>query len=928
MSRTHNTPVPACPTSEVCIRQPDGRFNKTSIGVERLNFYEAPAPKLRGQKKKGEQAQPLPPAARLVIGFDTEYVAMKGATREQIAEGEAKYRVLSYQVWCQLWDPDSTEHGNQWGDVFYPTEGDERFGLDTLINFAIWKGVTSEAVTKVPRQVELVCHYGKADMPALSDFRGMAKLFQAVRNCFITLEDICLRYALDGEPLELKVRVRDTHLLAAEGSKALSDLGRVTDVPKVSLSDDPVREQFLKENMDVLLEEDPELFHTYALTDAIICVQYFDQMRELAQEIIGTPDVPLTLSGMGVERLMRFWEADPRIDVNDVRGLEEVETRTWNEKAGRYRTKKLKLPIDVLNLGTEVANEAYHGGRAEQYWFGPGVERTWTDYDLSSAYPTAMSLIGYPDWKALRPSTSIDDFTYQTLGVALVRFRFPKTVQYPVLPVRTDHGLIFPLSGESYASAPEIALARSYGAELDIKFGVVIPYREDVPAPFADFVADGIRQRSQHPKGSLKNLSWKEQNNATYGKLAQGLKKKRVYSLRDEDTVPLPPSKITNAFYASYTTGFVRAVLGEIMNALPGSAYVFSCTTDGFLSSATANEIAEATKGDLCNLYRQARVRLLTIDGEAPKGADAVVEVKKSVKRPLGWRARGQATLVPGDDPAAGDSGNIVLAKTGLRAPWHCRTLQEQNDYIVDLFLHREAGQKHEMKSLTGTRDIVELGNDLVDKTIIRRLNMEYDFKRRPVAGREYVVGNVWHITLVTEPWEKVEDFLATRAVLEEHVSSGGACLRERKDFEAFAAILAAKTGVERPRYVNKKDPDTRQLLRSLCSAWQHGKAGIDGRARGQKAPQFAKLLTEVGLECRRYDVENGSNKPFQLRRCPDTPRVRHLLERLRETFPALDEGELLASKVGVIDLTTVMTSGVSGSVRLPLELKKLPRAA
>lgn len=921
MSRPKNPPLPANPTCEVGLRRPDGGFSKTSIGVEGRNFYGAPAPAPNTRRKKGEAPPPPPPPSpRLVIGFDTEYVAMKGATRDQIADGEGKYRVLSYQVWCQLWDPGSPEHGREWGDVFYPTEADARFGLDTLLNFAIWSGVASKAVTKVPRLVELVCHYGKADMPALSDFRGMAPLFEAVRNCFITLEDLQLEYGFPGEKVGLSVRVRDTHLLAAEGSKALADLGRVTNIPKISLSDDPAREQHPKENMDVLLREDPALFHEYALTDAKICVRYFEQMRELAQEIIGTPDVPLTLSGLGVERLMRFWEADPQIHVDEVRGLEEVVVRSWNGKVGRYRTRKQKVEMAGLTRGAEIARECYHGGRSEQYWFGPGVETVWTDYDLSSAYPTAMSIMRFPDWNAVRTTTSAEDFTADALGAAWVKFSFPDTVRFPVLPVRTEHGLVFPLTGESYATAPEIALARTLGAELEVKFGVIIPYKADAPAPFKAFVADGIRQRSQYPKGSLRNLSWKEQNNATYGKLAQGLKLRKVYSLRDEATVPLKPSKITNPFYASFTTGYVRAVLGEIMNALAPSVHVFSCTTDGFLSTATDEQIADATKGELCELYRRARVDLLTLDGVVPPGTDAVLEIKKRCRRPLGWRARGQATLLAyGMD--------VLLAKAGIKAPDHCRTPAEQNQYIVQLFLHRCPGQKHEVKSLTGTRDIVELGNDLVDKTIVRRLNMEYDFKRRPVAGRNYIVGNAWHVTLVTRPWDKVEDFLATRAVLEEHIANGGDVIREMKDFEAFAAVLAAKTGVDRPRYVTKVDPDLSQLRRSLCSAWQHSKAGLNKKASGLTAEQFAETLSAAGLACNRFAVENGAKKPFEPRRCPDTPKVRRVIAALQQHFPKMDGADLLASKVGVIDLTTGHTYD-AGSFYLPLELKKLPRAA
>ena len=50
--------------------------------------------------------------------------------------------------------------------------------------------------------------------------------------------------------------------------------------------------------------------------------------------------------------------------------------------------------------------------------------------------------------------------------------------------------------------------------------------------------------------------------------------------MREQQTKPLASSKITNPFFASYITSYVRAVLGEIINSLPENVMVFSCTTD------------------------------------------------------------------------------------------------------------------------------------------------------------------------------------------------------------------------------------------------------------------------------------------------------------------------------------------------------------
>ena len=116
-----------------------------------------------------------------------------------------------------------------------------------------------------------------------------------------------------------------------------------------------------------------------------------------------------------------------------------------------------------------------------------------------------------------------------------------------MLPIRTQNGLIFPLEGRSYCSAPEIVAALELGA-ITVRHGVVVPTDDNVRV-FGDFIRDCIKKRSyyQKEKGkrSLDALFWKEISNSTYGKTAQGLRKKRVFDMREEETRPLARSKIT-----------------------------------------------------------------------------------------------------------------------------------------------------------------------------------------------------------------------------------------------------------------------------------------------------------------------------------------------------------------------------------------------
>ena len=65
------------------------------------------------------------------------------------------------------------------------------------------------------------------------------------------------------------------------------------------------------------------------------------------------------------------------------------------------------------------------------------------------------------------------------MGLARLPFKFPADTRFPCLPIRSDNGLIFPLSGESYAGSPEIQLALTMGAEIEIAHGVIVTWLND-----------------------------------------------------------------------------------------------------------------------------------------------------------------------------------------------------------------------------------------------------------------------------------------------------------------------------------------------------------------------------------------------------------------------------------------------------------------
>lgn len=948
MSRQPKIYTAVRPQSEVRIRNPDNSFSKIPIGVREEYFYGIPAKAPKGSRRNPlENADGPDKNACLVIGFDTEYVPPAELnSREDLKAGKGKAKPVSYQVYCRLVDNKSPENGAEWSGVFYPLTDDHRFHLDEVISFAVCRGIEAGHVAKVPRSVELISHFSRADMPMLEDLDQLTPFLDAVRGVFVTLQPLRLRYALDAGPVDLKVSIRDTILLTAEGAKRLEALGEVVGVPKIKLADTPQEESVIKSRMDLLLQRDPELFERYAVSDAEICVRYYETMRELCRETIGTSKVPLTLSGIGVKRLQLMWERHQAIEPLQVLGLEQVQGRTFDDRTGRAYKMKSVVDREFVHLRRQLAIEAYHGGRGEQFWFGPGPDQpqglpwlqralahptaaaspppmVWNDFDLSNAYPTAMSLIGYPDWDNMNMRPELSDFTHTVLGVALVDFEFPESVRFPCLPIRTDRGIIFPRRGRSYCTAPEIALAIELGASVMVLEGAVVPWLSETIRPFGSFVQDAIKQRNKYKKGSLKNRFWKELVNGLYGKLAQGLRAKRVFNVSDTSMKPLEPSPITNPYFAAFVTGYVRAILAEIMNAMPEHVLVFSCTTDGFLSTATQEEIDAASVGKLAATYRDTRL-LVAESGQ-------IVEPKHQTGRLLGWRARGQATLQPGEPKEDEPAFNYVLAKAGIRTPAECETVVKQNDYIVRLFLNRTPATTVLIKSKTGIRDIVLDKNDLVDKHFTRRLGMEYDFKRRPDAIGSGLIDGHRHVSWSSVPWDHVEQFSVVRDELDMYRADSGSraavddpakslgCIKSTDDYVNFALRIALKMSDGDARYVHAENPDIKLLRKVLCSARHHCKAGLNKDTDGLSASQFAAKLCAAGVPCKRTDVENGKKRPYTPNSVTASGPVQIALAALARDMPALCVSELLTqTKLDLLgDLGSVTPDGRRSGLRL-----------
>lgn len=196
-------------------------------------------------------------------------------------------------------------------------------------------------------------------------------------------------------------------------------------------------------------------------------------------------------------------------------------------------------------------------------------------------------------------------------GAARVRFDFKDTTSYPCLPVpHRYYGLIFPLSGETVATAPEIMLARFLGADIRALTSVELPVvgaGDGIPLrPFFDHLARLTKERNAW-KHQIKNenLTPEERNNAQvyerllkeflnsfYGKSAQAINYRRMYDPSTGEMKQLRGSQISEPLAAALTTGLARAALGAVLVAVeqfnrlkPADSRIViaSATTDGVL---------------------------------------------------------------------------------------------------------------------------------------------------------------------------------------------------------------------------------------------------------------------------------------------------------------------------------------------------------
>lgn len=371
-----------------------------------------------------------------------------------------------------------------------------------------------------------------------------------------------------------------------------------------------------------------------------------------------------------------------------------------------------------------------------------------------------------------------DKSDYLQIAIADIYFKFPESCRYPNLCVKIDDfGLINPLEGRTVATLPEIHLACYLKAEITYYSAVVI-----YNYPFADENENGgymcqehlfrlytLRNDAKKNDQELLQQLYKTYSNSLYGKLSQGISERRMYNTRDGATKRLPKSAITNSYYASMTTGLIRAALSSLIVALDeliaeGHNYkIISATTDGLLygidetvvpleatldvehAKYNYDSLFEALQNGYKRFHLFERVdpllasrlskfpslELLKISHKSWNDPE-YIEIKHVANKVVNIKTRGQVGIYEEN----GKSICTLLAKAGHKVQG---SQDEQAQWILNHYKDARIN-KYNFTTLSNIQEIINEYSPIDDLVSIpqeRIISLDYDYKRYPINAHD-----------------------------------------------------------------------------------------------------------------------------------------------------------------------------------------------
>lgn len=156
--------------------------------------------------------------------------------------------------------------------------------------------------------------------------------------------------------------------------------------------------------------------------------------------------------------------------------------------------------------------------------------------------------------------------------------------------------------------------------------------------PFTLIIRKLQSQRAQHERGSFLNNMYKQLGNGIYGAVAMGIGYKVKKDIQSGTSTRMNPSRLSNAILSSWTTSYIRAVVGENLHSIAKiGGNVVSVTTDGYITDVPDLEDRLVGDGNRIFASFQGLRTVLTKDPKSPG-----LEVKHRGVGIIAWKTRGQ----------------------------------------------------------------------------------------------------------------------------------------------------------------------------------------------------------------------------------------------------------------------------------------------
>lgn len=759
-------------------------------------------------------------------------------------------------------------------------ETNKPISLNILLRNIVEKYKNYFCITKNPKNIILCSLRSSHLLVHLKNFINIQSNFQLIDNSYVTASN------------SLKIKLNDKNnnsffvhlnlfdpLLLMPSKSTLADLADTVGIELVSIPTNLIH------NLDSIYLNDPDLLTKYCWNETNIVLNYWLRYYKIYHDYLIDSKIPSTIGSFSVQLFMKYAEQN-NIDVDFLFGYETRSDGYYNERKSEYVSRDIRIFIAPFSDFENLSRESYHGGRNECYFHGITPTDTWSDWDIISAYTTILAMLSPLDYDNSYDCTNPSEYQPEIPAFARVYFKFPDDTRYPVIPVRTENGLLFPLEGESYVTSPEIYLAIQLGASIEIKNGRIFPFADGSSYPFLEFIQNVQQKRNSFPKQSLENIFWKQIGNSLYGKISQGIGMKRVFDSRRGSTKQIYNSKITNPFFASYITGYIRAIIAEIMNKIPQNKQIISVTTDGFITNATDDEVFQACNGRISNKFSIFRSCL--------SGNNTVLDKKHVANKLVSWKTRGIATITNDEE-----DDKIILAKSNIQTPYTKKI--DQNKWTVNMFFNRDKKTCYSQTTTTPISDIIKNGGGIpISTTKSINVNMDYDFKRLPAKVYEDTHENNPVLCFSTIPFQNIENYNVHARIFGNYKKSNNNCLKTMNDFENWVNyyksvdIQDIKQNKRRTKRNGKSD--IHSAVKEFTTAYSKKLLNL---RKTMKYTELASWFNNNGFSCTVVQLKNyaKTSKKFYNNSVPKTKETLRFVELIKTKFSDFDEHEFFVNR-------------------------------